>query len=117
MSLFTSLRYLVALHELKHFGRAARACHITQRALPKAIRALEDKFGTANVKHGRSFQSFTSEGERIYVTAQRVLHEQELLLQNLKSTVVQSDGTHAHDKPSNPMFLLLAWGFIAHHSQ
>jgi DNA-binding transcriptional LysR family regulator len=92
MSLFTSLRYLVALHELKHFGRAAQACHITQPALSNAIRALEEEFGTAIVKRGRTFQSFTTEGERIFTTAQRVLHEQELLLQDLKSASDQPVG-------------------------
>lgn len=85
MSLFTSLHYLVALHQHKHFGRAAEACHITQPALSNAIRALEKEFGTAIVKRGRAFQSFTPEGERIFVTAQRVLHEQELLQQDLQS--------------------------------
>jgi DNA-binding transcriptional LysR family regulator len=93
MSLFTSLRYLVALHELKHFGRAAQACHITQPALSNAIRALEDEFGTAIVKRGRTFQSFTPEGERICATAQRVLHEQELLLQDLKSSADRPVGS------------------------
>src|ERR1035437_1449102 len=92
MSLFTSLRYLVALHEQKHFGRAAQACHITQPALSNAIRALEEEFGTAIVKRGRTFQSFTTEGERIFATAQRVLHEQELLLQDLKSASDQPVG-------------------------
>ena len=92
MSLFTSLRYLVALHELKHFGRAAQACHITQPALSNAIRSLEAEFGTAIVKRGRSFQSFTPEGERIFETAQRVLHEQELLQQDLKSASAQPVG-------------------------
>ncbi len=84
MSLFTSLRYLVALHRERHFGRAADACHITQPALSNAIRALEEEFGTAIVKRGRAFESFTTEGERIFVGAQRMLHEQELLLQDLK---------------------------------
>ena len=93
MSLFTSLRYLVALHQHKHFGRAAEACHITQPALSNAIRALEEEFGTAIVKRGRAFQSFTPEGERIFITAQRVLHEQELLQQDLKSDVDQPVGS------------------------
>ena len=92
MSLFTSLRYLAALHEFKHFGRAAQACHITQPALSNAIRSLEEEFGTAIVKRGRTFQSFTPEGERIFATAQRVLHEQELLLQDLKSASGQPVG-------------------------
>ena len=29
MNLLGSLRYLVALDEHRHFGRAAQACHIT----------------------------------------------------------------------------------------
>jgi DNA-binding transcriptional LysR family regulator len=84
MSQFTSFRYLVALHREKHFGRAADACHITQPALSNAIRALETEFGTAIVKRGRAFESFTPEGERIFLSAQRILHERELLLQELK---------------------------------
>jgi DNA-binding transcriptional LysR family regulator len=84
MNLFTSLRYLAALHQHKHFGRAADACHITQPAFSNAIRALEEEFGTAIVKRGRAFESFTPEGERIFVSAQRMLREQELLQQDLK---------------------------------
>lgn len=85
MSLFTSLHYLVALHHHKHFGRAAQACHITQPALSNAIRALEQEFGTTIVKRGRAFECFTPEGEVIFQTAQRLLHEQELLQQKLQS--------------------------------
>jgi len=93
MNLFTSLRYLVALHQHKHFGRAAQACHVTQPALSNAIRALEEEFGTAIVKRGRAFESFTPEGERIFLTAQRVLREQALLQQDLDSTVNRPVGT------------------------
>ena len=92
MNLFTSLRYLAALHEHKHFGRAADACHITQPALSNAIRALEEEFGTAIVKRGRAFECFTPEGERIFLCAQRMLYEQETLLQELKGSAVQPVG-------------------------
>ncbi|KAB7623060.1 LysR family transcriptional regulator [Verminephrobacter eiseniae] len=92
MSLFTSFRYLVALHREKHFGRAADACHITQPALSNAIRALEEEFGTAIVKRGRAFESFTPEGELIFISAQRMLHEQELLQQTLKGHSEQPVG-------------------------
>lgn len=93
MNIFTSLRYLAALHQHKHFGRAAAACHITQPAFSNAIRALEEEFGTTIVKRGRAFESFTPEGERIFVSAQRMLHEQELLLQDLSSKADQPVGT------------------------
>ncbi len=92
MNLFTSLRYLAALHQHKHFGRAADACHITQPAFSNAIRALEEEFGTAIVKRGRAFESFTPEGERIFISAQRMLHEQEMLLQDLKGKSDQPVG-------------------------
>ena len=55
MNLLASLRYLTALDEHKHFGRAAQACHITQPALSNALRALEAEFGTVIVKRGAKF--------------------------------------------------------------
>jgi len=85
MNLFVSLKYLVALDDHRHFGRAALACHVTQPALSNALRALEENFGTAIVKRGRNFGGFTAEGERILVSARTMLREQELLEQDLRS--------------------------------
>lgn len=82
-----SLRYLVALHEHQHFGRAALACHITQPALSNALRALEVELGTAIVKRGRSYAGLTPEGVQVLASAQRMLHERERLQQALDSTV------------------------------
>jgi len=92
MSLFTSLRYLVALHQHQHFGRAADACHITQPALSNAIRALEEEYGTTIVKRGRNFEHFTPEGERILASALRILREQEVLMQDIQSSVERPVG-------------------------
>jgi DNA-binding transcriptional LysR family regulator len=85
VNLLGSLKYLVALDEHKHFGRAAQACHITQPALSNALRAMEQELGTAIVTRGRSFVGFTAEGQRVLVSARRMLHEHELLQQDLKS--------------------------------
>lgn len=93
MNLLASLRYLAALDEHKHFGRAARACHITQPALSNALRALEEEFGCAIVIRGRSFGGFTPEGARVLVSAQRMLHERELLQQELNSVAGRPHGT------------------------
>ncbi len=92
MNLLASLRYLAALDEHKHFGRAALACHITQPALSNALRALEEEFGTAIVKRGRTFGGFTAEGERVLASAQRMLHERELLQQDLNSVAGKPQG-------------------------
>lgn len=85
MNLLASLRYLVALDEHKHFGRAALACHITQPALSNALRALEQEFGTTIINRGRVYVGLTPEGERVLATAQRMMHERELLQQDLRS--------------------------------
>lgn len=76
-------RYLVALHQHKHFGRAAEACHITQPALSNAIRALETDIGATLVLRGRAFNGFTPEGERVLQSAYRLLREHDVLEQDL----------------------------------
>lgn len=85
MNLLSSLRYLVALNEHKHFGRAAKACHITQPALSNALRALESEFEVVIVKRDRAFVGLTPEGERVLASAQRMLREAAVLQQELKS--------------------------------
>ncbi|TAG36864.1 MAG: LysR family transcriptional regulator [Polaromonas sp.] len=93
MNLLASLRYLAALAEHRHFGRAAMACHITQPALSNALRALEEEFGCAIVRRRRSFGGFTAEGERVLASARRMLHERELLQQELRSVAGKPQGT------------------------
>ncbi|MDB5851529.1 MAG: LysR family transcriptional regulator [Rhodoferax sp.] len=92
MNVLASMRYLVALNEHRHFGRAALACHITQPALSNALRALEGEFGVLIVKRGRTFAGLTAEGEAVFATAQRMLHEQELLRQRLDNEAQQPSG-------------------------
>jgi DNA-binding transcriptional LysR family regulator len=85
VNLLSSLRYLVALNEHKHFGRAAQACHITQPALSNAIRALESEFNVVIVKRDRAYAGLTLEGERVLASAQMMMHEHANLQQDLKS--------------------------------
>ena len=93
MNLLASLRYLAALDEHRHFGRAAQACHITQPALSNALRALETEFGTVIVRRGRNFEGFTAEGARVLASARRMLHERESLQQELSSGVGKPQGS------------------------
>ncbi|ABM36142.1 LysR family transcriptional regulator [Polaromonas naphthalenivorans] len=92
MNLLTSLRYLVALSEHRHFARAAQACHITQPALSNALRALEKEFGTPIVKRARSYAGLTPEGEQVLGAARRMLHEHALLQQELASSADKPRG-------------------------
>jgi DNA-binding transcriptional LysR family regulator len=86
------MRYLVALEKHRHFGRAARACHITQPALSNALRALEDEFGVAIIKRSRTYGGLTREGEAVLDTAQCMLREMERLTQELESTAESPRG-------------------------
>ena len=83
MNLLSSMRYLVALNEHRHFARAAQACHITQPALSNAIKALEDEFGAVIVRRGRVFGGLTPEGEQVLATALSMLKAEEALRQDL----------------------------------
>jgi DNA-binding transcriptional LysR family regulator len=85
MNLLDAMRYLVALEQHRHFGRAASACHITQPALSNALRALEAELDVAIVRRGRTYEGLTPEGERVLASANRLLREQELLRQDLHS--------------------------------
>jgi len=92
VNLIDAYRYLAALEQHRHFGRAATACHITQPALSNALRSLEEQLGTAIVRRGRLYEGLTPEGERVLATAHRVLHEQELLAQELASSATAPRG-------------------------
>lgn len=92
MNLLASLRYLVALHEHQHFGRAAQACHITQPALSNALRSLEREFGTPIVQRSRTYAGLTPEGELVLATARRMLNEHVVLQQELGSRSGQPVG-------------------------
>lgn len=87
------MRYLVALNEHRHFGRAALACHITQPALSNALRALEQEFGVVIVQRGRNYAGLTHEGERVLATAHRMLRDHEMLQQELDSGADRPQGT------------------------
>lgn len=92
MNLLTSLRYLVSLSEHRHFARAAQACHITQPALSNALRALEEEFAISIIRRGRTYAGLTLEGERILLSARRMLREQELLQQDLRGAAASPSG-------------------------
>ena len=38
---FQQLEYVIAIHEYKHFAKAADACHVTQATLSAMVKKLE----------------------------------------------------------------------------
>lgn len=71
----TELRYIVALHQTGHFGKAAERCHVSQPTLSIAIKKLEDELHVALFERGRAQMRTTPIGERIVAQAQLVLEQ------------------------------------------
>ncbi|WP_310468003.1 LysR substrate-binding domain-containing protein [Sphingomonas sp.] len=73
------LQYLAALRAHGHFGKAAKACFVTQSTLSAGIRELETLLGTTLAERTRRVVRFTPLGQRIADKAERVLRECEEL--------------------------------------
>ncbi len=69
------LRYLVALAEYRHFGRAAEACHVSQPTLSSQIRKLEDELGVTLLERTNKRVDLTPVGSQILVHAQEALSQ------------------------------------------
>jgi LysR family hydrogen peroxide-inducible transcriptional activator len=67
------LKYLVALAEHRHFGRAAQASAVTQPALSMQIRELEDELGVDLVERRPGEVALTDTGFEVVRRAERVL--------------------------------------------
>jgi DNA-binding transcriptional LysR family regulator len=69
------LEYFVALARAQHFARAAEACYVSQPALSTAIAKLERELNVTLINRGRTFEGLTAEGERLSISANRILAE------------------------------------------
>lgn len=67
------LRYFHALSRLKHFGKAADHCAVTQPALSMQIKDLEHILGLSLVVRGKSKITLTPDGEEIALRAEKIL--------------------------------------------
>lgn len=71
----TELRYIVALAQIRHFGRAAEACFVSQPTLSTGIRNLENELGVSLFERSANEVSVTPIGEIIIAQASLVLEE------------------------------------------
>lgn len=71
----TELRYIVAVAQERHFGRASERCCITQPALSLAIQKLEDELSCRIFERRKNQVTLTPLGGQIVQQAQRVLEE------------------------------------------
>ena len=69
------LRYLVAVAEHQHFGRAAEACFVSQPTLSTQLKKLEQTLGVTLIERTNRRVMLSPEGEQIVAQAQRILVE------------------------------------------
>jgi len=69
------LEYVEAVAELKHFGRAAERCHVSQPALSEQVRKLEAQLGTVIFERTKRRVSITPQGEILLLHIERILAE------------------------------------------
>jgi len=87
------LRYLVALAEHRHFGRAAEASFVSQPTLSTQIKKLEDELGVALVERTPRKVLLTQVGREIAQRAREVLNEVEQIRAIARRTLDPESGT------------------------
>jgi LysR family hydrogen peroxide-inducible transcriptional activator len=75
MPSLVQLEYIVAVADLKHFGKAAEACHISQPTLSQQIRKVEADLGIVVFDRVKKPIVLTEEGEAILHQARLILRE------------------------------------------
>ncbi|MFY9316213.1 MAG: LysR substrate-binding domain-containing protein [Burkholderiales bacterium] len=73
----TELRYVVAVAETRHFGRAAERCFVSQPSLSASVKNLEEELGVTLFERGKRGVFLTEAGEQIVAQARRALEEAE----------------------------------------
>lgn len=87
------LRYLIALADLRHFGRAAEACHVSQPTLSTQVRKLEEELGVVLFERAPRQVMLTPAGKDIVERARRVWAEVEQMRETARRTADPEAGS------------------------
>src|SRR6476619_777912 len=78
------LRYLVALADTRHFGRAAERSFVSQPTLSAQLKKLEEYLGVQLIERSPKRVSLTVAGEEIVERARRILEASEEIVELAK---------------------------------
>ena len=67
------LRYLAAVADTRHFGRAAERCFVSQPTLSAQLKKLEDSLGVQLIERQPKRVALTQAGEQVLARARRIL--------------------------------------------
>ena len=81
MASLTQLEYIVAVEKLRHFGKAAQLCHVTQPTLSMQIQKVEEEIGYLLFDRLKKPVVATAKGAKFIAQAKVLLHEHHKLLE------------------------------------
>ncbi len=87
------LGYLVALADLRHFGKAADACFVSQPTLSTQIRKLEESLGVKLVERAPRKVMLTAAGQDVVARARRILADVEQMKESARRSQDPEAGT------------------------
>ena len=90
----TELKYIVALAQECHFGKAAERCFVSQPTLSVGVKKLEDELGVAIFERSKSAVRVTPLGCKVVEQAQKVLEE---------SSAIKTIANEGKDQLSSPL--------------
>jgi LysR family transcriptional regulator, hydrogen peroxide-inducible genes activator len=79
------LRYLVAVADQRHFGRAAAHCFVSQPTLSAQLKKLEQALGVQLIERAPNAVSLTAVGEEIVARARRILEASDEVVELARS--------------------------------
>ncbi len=79
------LRYFIAVAKHGSFNRAAHALHLTQPALSRQVKDLEEELAVPLLARGKNTVTLTEAGEQFYEEAREIIARAELAVQRLRN--------------------------------
>jgi LysR family hydrogen peroxide-inducible transcriptional activator len=67
------LKYLIAIAQHRHFGKAAKECYVSQPTLSTQIKKLEDELGVMLIERNNKQVLLTDVGEQIIAKSRQIL--------------------------------------------
>lgn len=92
MATLAQLSYFVTVCECANMTRAAELAHVSQPAITKTIKDLENEYGTQLIIRSKSGQTITAEGKLLYRQALKVLASERELDEAMRKAL----GTQQH---------------------
>lgn len=88
----TQLEYVLAVNNLRHFGKAAESCFVTQPTLSMQLQKLEDELQVTIFDRSKSPISPTEEGKLIIEQAEKIIKEQKRMFSLIDETKKELTG-------------------------